>query len=99
MIRALALALALAACGDNIAEPGPDAALDIDAGVTTPDASTLDAYDPFGDPPTALCADVCPGEALTPWYSPANVYAWSYCRPSYRRCIDPTAPICQGCPS
>ena len=102
MIRSVLVAALLGscgACGDNLVPSVTHDAQSLDAGADAQtDASTADAYDPFGDPPTALCSDLCPGEVLTPWYSPANVYVWSYCRPSYRRCIDPTAPVCQGCP-
>lgn len=85
-----------AGCGDNAAAPAPDSGAAIADGKLGPDAG-VDAV-PADAELLGACADVCPGEELTPWPSDIAPLYW-ICLPSYKHCSPPPAPpdAASGC--
>jgi hypothetical protein len=87
-VLALVVALFLGGCslylGDDTVPDDSSDAGGVDATVATidagpsPDAEVLEA-----------CAEVCDGEAYTPWINPDGSCAYVICRPSYKHCACP----------
>lgn len=83
--------LLVGACTPDAIDTTPD------AGVSLPDVTAVpvDAAPlPDAPPVTVTCADACPDEQHFASCWPAGHYQWSYCLPSYTRCLDATA-VCQ----
>ena len=98
------LAMTCCTCGDNrqkddASTHDTSAPQSMDAQVVSDAAQPQDALTRPDAGVLPLCSEACPGVPgveWAPWYVD-GVYWWSYCLPTYERCIDP-AQCGSACP-